>query len=772
MTDLIADITPSPRILRMLGRIDFHQWQCLAELIDNSVDAFLAGREAGHGTMFPQVNVEISSHGDIERGVGTIRVTDNAPGMALDKLESAVRAGFSGNNSVDKLGLFGMGFNVATARLGARTEVWTTRVDDDTWRGVRIDFDELEESGTFRTPFLERLKAPYERSKHGTEIIISKLDVERAKYLRTPGGLRATRDKLSRIYNKIMREVGLQVLVAGQRLATRDFCTWDASRTVPSSRFGPVPARLPIEQDFGQRHYCEDCWVWLLESEESCPACGSDSNLRWRSRRVSGWIGIQRFFDQNDYGIDLIRNGRIIEERSKDFFSWQSQDGEKLPEYPIEQQHWGGRIVGELNIDFVPLEGHHKDAFDHNSREWRMVVETVRGEGPILPNIRKSRFGYQDDNDSPLARLHSAYRRGSPCGLNTLVPGNEAGAGINTEPQRWATRFWEGEQEYQSDKIWYDAVLVGEEGRTKSKGKKPGKDLEGENLFPDSDENDQEQKDSRSGEKKDLVPNLVHEPDSYLSFQADLPEMNGSPRMNVSTERLIRGSLRQGLHLELAPVGNNLTVIYDPRHEIFTQTLAQPLDCILEELGYQFLQRSGQTQREWPISRVVNELRKRHFASSIDSIEEVRKESIGLLDDLIEHCVEKLADLAPLPDNELDDRERALVVESVVRRDRAGRERAVEVMREGLYPRYIGPPVLPRLIERRPELVLDGEFFTVSYIDVPEELRVQVTERVTTPIRDLLWVATTGESDGDGVEWRSHLARSAASLRLLSAWRS
>ena len=772
MSDRLADITPSPRILRMLGRIDFHQWQCIAELIDNSVDAFLVGRDAGYGTMFPQVNVEVSSISDIERGAGKIRISDNAPGMDRDKLESAVRAGFSGNNSVDKLGLFGMGFNVATARLGACTEVWTTTVDDDMWRGVRIDFDELEDAGSFSTPFMERLKTPLEHNRHGTEVVITKLDAQRARYLRTPGGLRTTRDKLSRIYNKIMRDVGLQVIIAGQQLSTREFCIWDEIRTVQSARFGRVPARLPIERDFGEREYCEDCWVWLLETEELCPACATSRSLRRRTRKVSGWIGIQRYFDQDDYGIDLIRNGRIIEERSKFFFSWETPDGDRLAEYPIEQQHWGGRIVGELNIDFVPLEGHHKDAFDHNSMEWRMAVQAVRGEGPILPNIRKERFGFQDDNRSPLARLHSAYRRGSPCGLGTLVPGNREGKGINTEPQRWATRFWEGEAEYQSDKIWHDAVLVGEESRNKSKGKQPSDEMEGSDLFDEPESEKEETNGVNSDNDNGMVQKNEFERDQSLSFVADLPDMVGSPSLNVTTERLVRGSLQNGSHLELAPMGNNLTVVYDPSHEIFRQTLADPLDCLLEELSYQFMQRSGQAQVSWPISKVVYELKRRHFASSIDSVAEIRAESIGLLDTLLECCVEGLAAVAPLPEDEVSDEERALVVEAVVRKDRAGQDRAVEVIRSGLYPRYLGRPVLPSLIERRPQLVLDGQFLSVSYKDVPDELKEQVIERVTTPIRDLLWIASSDDSEGAGLEWRSLLARAAASLRLLSAWRS
>jgi hypothetical protein len=48
-----------------------------------------------------------------------LKITDNGIGMTAEVLERAVRAGWSGNNPIDDLGLFGMGFNIATARLGS-----------------------------------------------------------------------------------------------------------------------------------------------------------------------------------------------------------------------------------------------------------------------------------------------------------------------------------------------------------------------------------------------------------------------------------------------------------------------------------------------------------------------------------------------------------------------------------------------------------------------------------------------------------------------------
>ena len=51
MTDTI-DITPSPRILRMLGNIDFSAFQCLCELIDNSIDGLILRRPTSKNLEF------------------------------------------------------------------------------------------------------------------------------------------------------------------------------------------------------------------------------------------------------------------------------------------------------------------------------------------------------------------------------------------------------------------------------------------------------------------------------------------------------------------------------------------------------------------------------------------------------------------------------------------------------------------------------------------------------------------------------------------------
>ena len=171
MPNLISsvDITPTPRVLRVLGEIPFAPWQCFAELIDNSVDAFNKANE----TEEKRIDIVWASE-RVSQDERTIEIRDNGPGMTIEQITSAVKAGYTSNDPIDNLGLFGLGFNISTAKLGEKTVVYSTRPGDSQWVGVEIDFAQLIKDRTFNAPVLYQDKEDV--SEHGTRIIISNLN--------------------------------------------------------------------------------------------------------------------------------------------------------------------------------------------------------------------------------------------------------------------------------------------------------------------------------------------------------------------------------------------------------------------------------------------------------------------------------------------------------------------------------------------------------------------------------------------------------------------
>ncbi|GAG96390.1 unnamed protein product, partial [marine sediment metagenome] len=157
-------------------------------------------------------------------------------------------------------------------------------------------------------------------------------------------GKSATMQKLGRIYSPLIQNINLDIKVDGEQIKATPHCAWSENRRVETS-IGPVSAKLHINEVIGARPYCTTCWVWLNEGEDTCPICNSHDFIETRQREVKGWIGIQRFFDTSHYGIDLIRNGRVIEELDKTLFYWENPDvGDREKEYPIDTIHWGGPV--------------------------------------------------------------------------------------------------------------------------------------------------------------------------------------------------------------------------------------------------------------------------------------------------------------------------------------------------------------------------------------------------------------------------------------------
>jgi hypothetical protein len=448
------DATPSPRLLQVLGDIPLQPWQCLAELVDNSLDELLKQQRTPEDPL--TVDIQIADEGP---GVVHLVVSDNGTGMSLDELEKSIKAGHSGKNRYGSLGLFGMGFNIATARLGNVTTVSTTKFGVSERYTVTIDFHEMQKNETYMVPVEIE---PCDEADSGTTVRVH-LKRQMADTLKRQQHQETLRTQLGDIYSYLLRKEvpGLSgsgmsspipaiVRIQGKEVRPKLPCVWDERRTVTS--YGrEVEAVQYINRKLTPATACLDCGYWDKKNgPERCEECDSE-NLELRDRRIWGWIGIQRFIDPQHFGLDFLRYGRKILWENKDIFVYTDADTlESDREYPIEMPANQGRIVGEIHLDHVPVT-YQKNDFDRNSYDWQTAVEVIRGGGPLKPR------GAREVNGSPLALLYSAFRRNDP-GLRYLTPGDGKKA-LHAKAREWARLFDKGVARMQPDTEWFEAAL-------------------------------------------------------------------------------------------------------------------------------------------------------------------------------------------------------------------------------------------------------------------------------------------------------------------------
>ncbi|WP_101836254.1 ATP-binding protein [Frankia canadensis] len=765
-------ITPSARVLSMLGEIDFDEWQCVAELVDNPFDDFLDIIRSG--TEWPdgfKVRVVLPSSPN-----GIIEIRDTGQGMSYERLARAVRAGWSGNDMHDKLGLFGMGFNISTARLGRRTRVLTTRAGDTEWIGVEIDLDQIKDDFE-ATDIAEPKDNP---SLHGTKIIVDRLHRTRADWLRRNGA--SLRSTLGSVYSWILTEHPFELYVGGNRVKPIRHCHWGDDRYVLYNGKERIPAYIPINEKLQDGIACRDCGDWQIGSGEVCSVCGS-GNLSVRERRIHGWLGVQRYLDKTEYGIDFLRNGRKIRRWDKQLFTWNNPDGvagNEEPEYPVELAHQGGRLIGEIHLDHVPVT-YQKDAFEYGDRSWLAAVELLRGVGPLHPQ-RASKLGYEE-NTSPLAHLFKGFRR-NDAGLRYLVPG-DGQRPIHVDTRDWGRKFRAGAPEFQTDERWWQAILRHEEIKKRGSeiktadsvpaqadeqavldalgsaagGSAPGAAqprVEFETVFPAQKET--ETRGERLARYEGAAS--VH---TYLSRSYGHPDLG-----YVKVRALLLEPRERLLDDNGLPVpvlldqrsGNEFTALVDPEHDVFRRFGSDYADLLLIELAAILKVRA---RSDWSLSQLVAEIRAESLRDGALDGTNVGAEARDLLAEIrarLAEVLDRTGGHASAYDH-LSEEERISTEKAMIA---AGRVDLVS--RLGLdcgFVHHSPALALVRLVEVMPASFLDGAVFRGPYAGVssPSGKALSLT-RVTGYLAD---VATLGTFAGEATA--PQLRRARLSIALL-----
>ncbi|WP_076970944.1 helix-turn-helix domain-containing protein [Streptomyces sparsogenes] len=430
----------SPALLSQLADLEMSRWNCVAALVDQ---AAAGRRESRSGPIRVSLALEPPSGAG---GRPSLCISDDGPGLDADSLLQRLRDSWT-TSTRGRNRAFGISFSIATVRLGTLITIRTAQAGMRRWAVLRLDLRALT-----RSPEADWMTLASERkaksSDHGTHITI--------------GGLRESwsadawhqlRFRLGDLYSHPLREGHIEIIMNGRKARPRMPCIWGEHRSV--TRHGKdISAVQRIDSPQQTVLECLDCGHSGVASDV-CVVCGG-GDLRPLTPRIWGWVGVQRYLDRIDYGLDFYRNGRKILTRDKTIFEWHDDDtGQTELEYPVELGHLGGRIVGEVHCDHLRVTP-TMDAFAHDPAAWRAVVEAVRGTGPLRPRHREM-LGYGSPNTSPLGTIFNAFRRVDP-GLRCLVPG-DGRRPIHKEARRWGEQFHKGDSRYQGDDVWYEAVL-------------------------------------------------------------------------------------------------------------------------------------------------------------------------------------------------------------------------------------------------------------------------------------------------------------------------
>lgn len=770
MTNTV-DITPTPRILRTLGDIPFEVWQCLAELADNSLDAFRDSIRRNEPVADARVDI-LWSRDSVAPQDREIIIKDNGPGMTIETLQNAARAGYSNNDPIHNLGLFGMGFNIATARLGEETTFLSATKESEDWVGIVIDFADLIQNGTFAAKVVRQPKSDPEES--GTCIHVKRLRDGIFGDLKSRES--AIRKRLEVIYSDILQRDHIEVRLQGKTLKPHTHCAWSSGRfTIYKGQ--KVEAVQELDHDLGTAYFDQARNRYLNEYEidEYEEAPERNPAVVKRQRRLRGWIGIQRYSDTTDFGIDFIRNGRKILIGDKSLFGFENPDtGTVIMEYPIELASTiGGRIVGEVHVDYL-LPTYQKNGFDTSNRAWKLTVDAIRGAGPILPKQRQA-LGYTGDNSSPLGILVNAYRRSDP-GTKCLALRRDVAKSMYAE-------FRKGNPDYASDDRWYKALQEEDRARggesednlpSVDGGAVPSDDIsnyidEMQGVAPAAPvpaENPESLPREETSSKAELVSNSEKQASLSGPYTFD-PRIRG---FDISAWRLQKGDiLKSGKRVPciISQDGVSVDFFYDETHPLIDEYPITPKQLLLQVLADRFAVRDPSLSlQEAYTGLIIHHLKDEriHAPSLRERAEAVLGQIRDSLPDLLRNHTHKALEVIKATPSEVEYITNAILDKAP---DLYSHFQTMGEHTAHTFA-YVSEDGIITLIQNFPEVFMDNNVFKLPYVtistgDAAADLRFKAisVEKVTTYLKDLRMMLR-----GSARLSKSELIRYANTLRL------
>ncbi|MSW39364.1 MAG: hypothetical protein F2839_06930 [Actinobacteria bacterium] len=303
------NIVPDIRLLVDIGQANYQVPEAISELIANSMDAKLVDKEI-------TIDVEIAEN--------RISLIDDGKGMSQNVLGEALRLAaqmdqFTGNTQ-NRKGMYGLGMKAACSSLGSHWNIVSKPQGDNYEYSIVLDLNEWLKKADRQGWEVVVTKALHDpktsalgNREHGTAIIITKLrDSETFPT--------AVIEKLSMAYRPH--------LLAGDKIVVNQ-------NLVSAKSYELIDNR-----------------TW-------------DINLEVNGHKITGWYGLDiRTHNDGNYGINIYRQGQLVEAWNKDF---------------LRQHLMSSRVVGEIELPFIAAN-FHKLGFNKSTEEWKIVKKVMTTE--------------------------------------------------------------------------------------------------------------------------------------------------------------------------------------------------------------------------------------------------------------------------------------------------------------------------------------------------------------------------------------------------------
>ena len=303
------NIVPDIRLLVDIGQANYQVPEAVSELIANSMDAKVDKKVIS-------IEVEITNE--------FVSIIDDGKGMTRDILGEALRLAaqmdqITGNTESRK-GMYGLGMKAACSSLGSHWRIISRPPEDKNEYSIELDLNDwLKKKNRqgweveVETTKFDAKTSPLGSRSHGTAIIITKLrDSETFPT--------AVIEKLSMAYRPHLL-AGDKILVNGNEVQPKSYDLID-DRT------------------------------WKI-------------NLDVNGHKISGWYGLDtRTHNDGNYGINIYREGQLVEAWNKDF---------------LRQHLMSSRVVGEIELPFIAAN-FHKLGFNKSTEEWKTVKKVMTAE--------------------------------------------------------------------------------------------------------------------------------------------------------------------------------------------------------------------------------------------------------------------------------------------------------------------------------------------------------------------------------------------------------